>query len=119
MQDLGAGLEVRAVAKNVRRSPQKVRLVVDAVRGRSVNEALAILQFMPQGAARDVYKVVKSAASNAENNNELDINRLVLKRIFVDEGTTLKRFKARSHGRVAPRLLRSSHITAIVQERGV
>jgi large subunit ribosomal protein L22 len=111
-------MEVRAVAKNVRRSPQKVRLVVDVVRGRSVNEALTILRFMPQSAARDVYKVVKSAASNAENNFELDINDLYLHRIFVDEGPTLKRFKARSHGRVAPRLRRSSHITAVVQERG-
>jgi large subunit ribosomal protein L22 len=111
-------MEVRAVAKNIRRSPRKVRLVVDQVRGRSVNEALAVLQFMPQAAARDVYKVVKSAASNAENNFDLDINDLLIYRIFVDEGPTLKRFKARSHGRVAPRLRRSSHITAVVQERG-
>jgi large subunit ribosomal protein L22 len=111
-------MEVRAVAKSIRRSPQKVRLAVDAVRGRSVNEALTILRFMPNVAARDVFKVVKSAASNAENNFELDINDLYVYRIFVDEGPTLKRYKARSHGRVAPRLRRSSHITAIVQERG-
>jgi large subunit ribosomal protein L22 len=111
-------MEVRAVAKNVRRSPQRVRLVADAVRGRSVNEALAILSLMPQLAARDVYKVVKSAAANAENNFEFDINDLYLHRIFVDEGPTLKRYKARSHGRVAPRLRRSSHITAVVQEKG-
>jgi len=112
-------VEVRAVAKNVRRSPQKVRLVVNAVRGRTVNEALTILTFMPQGAAVDVYKVVKSAAHNASNNFDLDMNELYVHRIYVDEGPTLKRFKARSHGRVAPRLKRSSHITAIVQERGV
>ena len=111
-------MEVRAVAKNVRRSPQRVRLVADAVRGRSVNEALAILSLMPQLAAKDVYKVVKSAAANAENNFEFDINDLYLHRIFVDEGPTLKRYKARSHGRVAPRLRRSSHITAVVQEKG-
>jgi large subunit ribosomal protein L22 len=111
-------MEVRAVSKNVRRSPQKVRLVVDAVRGRTVNEALVILQYMPQAAARDVYKVVKSAASNAENNYELDINDLYIHRIYVDEGRTLKRFRARAHGRVAPRLRRSSHITAVVQEKG-
>jgi large subunit ribosomal protein L22 len=73
---------------------------------------------MPQVAARDVYKVVKSAAANAENNFEFDINDLYLHRIFVDEGPTLKRYKARSHGRVAPRLRRSSHITAVVQEKG-
>jgi large subunit ribosomal protein L22 len=111
-------MEVRAVAKNVRRSPQRVRLVADAVRGRPVNEALAILSLMPQRAARDVYKVVKSAAANAENNFEFDINELYLHRIYVDEGPTLKRFKARSHGRVAPRLRRSSRITAVVQEKG-
>lgn len=111
-------MEVRAVAKDIRRSPQKVRLVVDQVRGRPVQEALAILSLMPQSAARDVYKVVKSAASNAENNFELNANDLYVRRIFVDEGRTLKRFKARSHGRVAPRLGRSSHITAVVEERG-
>jgi large subunit ribosomal protein L22 len=111
-------MEVRAVAKSVRRSPRKVRLVVDTVRGRSVNEALAILSLMPQAAARDVFKVVKSAASNAENNYELDINDLYVHRIYVDEGPTLKRFRATSHGRVAPRLRRSSHITAVVQEKG-
>jgi large subunit ribosomal protein L22 len=111
-------MEVRAVAKNIPRSPQKVRLIADAVRGLSVREALAILSLMPQSAARDVYKVVKSAASNAENNFELDTNDLYLHRIFVDEGRTLKRFKSRSHGRVAPRLKRSSHITAVVEEKG-
>jgi large subunit ribosomal protein L22 len=111
-------MEVRAVAKNIRRSPQKVRLVADAVRGRTVNEALAILSLMPQGAARDVYKVVKSAAANAENNFEIDPNDLLVHRIYVDEGRTRKTFKARSHGRVAPRLRRSSHITAVVEEKG-
>ncbi len=111
-------MEVRAVAKNVGRSPQKVRLVVDVVRGRTVNEALALLQFMPQAAARDVYKVIKSAASNAENNFELDVNDLYVHRIYVDEGRTLKRFRARAHGRVAPRLKRSSHVTAVVAEKG-
>lgn len=112
-------MEVRAVARGVRRSPRKVRLVVDAVRGRSVAEALTMLQFMPQAAARDVFKVVKSAAANAENNFELDANDLVIRRIYVDEGPTLKRFKTKAHGRPAPRLRRSSHITAVVEERGL
>lgn len=111
-------MEVRAVAKNVHHSPQKVRLVADQVRGRTVNEALAILQFMPQASAVDVYKVIKSAAANAENNYELEINDLYVYRLFVDEGMTLKRIKARAHGRVAPRLHRWSHITAVVQEKG-
>lgn len=111
-------MEVRAVAKNIRRSPQKVRLVVDVVRGRSAREALAILSVMPQAAARDVYKVVRSAVANAENNFELDANELIVHRIYVDEGQTLKRFKARAHGRVAPRQRRSSHITAVLEEKG-
>jgi large subunit ribosomal protein L22 len=112
-------MEVRAVAKNIRRSPQKVRLVVDQVRGRSVQEALAILSLMPQTAARDVYKVVKSAAANAENNFDLDANALYVHRIYVDEAPTLKRFIERSHGRPAPRLRRGSHITAVVEERAL
>jgi large subunit ribosomal protein L22 len=111
-------MPVRAVAKNIRRSPQKVRLVVDQVRGRPAREALAILSLMPQGAARDVFKVVQSAVANAENTFELDANDLILHRIYVDEGPTLKRFKAKAHGRVAPRLRRSSHITAVVEEKG-
>src|SRR5579872_5285536 len=104
-------MEVRAVARNIPRSAQKVRLVVNEVRGRPVQEALAILSLMPQGAARDVYKVVRSAASNAENNFELDINDLFVHRIYVDEARTLKRGRARSHGRYSPRLNRYSHIT--------
>lgn len=111
-------MEVRAVAKNIPRSAQKVRLVVDEVRGRSVSEALALLQFMPQGAARDVFKVVKSAAANAENNFELDVNDLYISKIFVDEARTLKRYRARSRGQAAPILKRNSHITAVVEERG-
>jgi len=111
-------MEVRAVAKNVRRSPQKVRQVAGAVRGRSVSEALALLQLMPQASARELYKVVKSAASNAENNYEFDVKELYVHRIYVNEGPTLKRYKARAYGRTAPRFRRSSHITAIVQEKG-
>lgn len=108
-------LEVRAVARNVRRSPRKVRLIANAVRGRSVNEALALLKFMPHYAARDVAKVIQSAAANAENNYALDIDRLHVHRIWVDEALTLKRFKPGAHGRVKPRLKRASHITAVVR----
>ena len=109
-------MEVQATAKNVRISPRKVRLVIDVVRGKRVNQALATLQFMPQKAAREVYKVVKSAAANAENNHDLDAEALIVKRIFANEGPTLKRFRPRSRGRVSPLLKRSSHITAIVEE---
>ncbi len=110
-------MEVRAIARNVQMSPRKVRLVVDAVRGRPVNEALAILQFMPQRAARDVYKVVKSAAANAENNYNLDVERLWIHRIAADEGRRLKRIWRRNHGQANPMLKRWSHITVIVEDR--
>ncbi len=89
--------------------------MADAVRGRSVSEALALLHFMPNYAARDLAKVVKSAAANAENNYDLDIDGLRIHRIMVDEAMTLKRFKPGAHGRVKPRLKRSSHITVIVR----
>jgi large subunit ribosomal protein L22 len=114
MQELGY-VEVRASVKNVRRSARKVRLVADVVRGRSVTEALTILRFMPQHAARDVEKLLKSAAANAENNFNLDVEGLHVHRILVDEGMTLKRFKPGAHGRVKPRLKRSSKISVIVR----
>lgn len=114
MNELGY-LEVHASAKNVRRSARKVRLVADVVRGRTVTEALSILRFMPQYAARDVEKVIKSAAANAENNYDLDVEGLRVYRILVDEGMTLKRFKPGAHGRVKPRLKRSSKISVIVR----
>lgn len=114
MTELGY-LEVHARAKNVKRSARKVRLVADAVRGRSVTEALSLLRFMPQYAARDLEKVIKSAAANAENNYDLDVDGLTVYRISVDEGMTLKRFKPGAHGRVKPRLKRSSRISVIVR----
>jgi len=114
MDQLGY-LEVHAKVKNVKRSARKVRLVADVVRGRSVTEALSLLRFMPQHAARDVEKVIKSAAANAENNYDLDIEGLKIYRINVDEGMTLKRFKPGPHGRVKPRLKRSSMISVIVR----
>lgn len=113
--DTGGYVEVHAYAKNVKRSAQKVRFVADAIRGRGVEDALAMLRFMPQYAARDVEKVINSAAANAENNYDLDRGRLTVFRIEVDEGITLKRFKPGAHGRVKPRLKRSSRISVIVR----
>lgn len=110
-------MEVRAVAKDIPISPRKVRLVVDAVRGHKVDEALTMLRFMPQNAARDVYKVVKSAAANAENNFDLDANTLWIHRIYADDGRTLKRLWRRNMGRANRILKRSCHITVIVQDR--
>ncbi len=111
-------IEVRAVAKNVRGSPRKAGLVADVIRGKSVNEALAILRFLPQKAARHYAKVVKSAAANAETNFNLDTNDLYVVRVTADKGQTLKRFRPKARGRVGPILKRSSHLTVVVAERG-
>jgi large subunit ribosomal protein L22 len=109
-------MEVRATAKFVRRSPQKVRLVMDAVRGKRVDEAMAVLRFLPQHAAREVLNVVKSAAANAENNYQMAPEDLWIKRIYADDGPTFKRFRARARGMASPILKRTSHITVIVEE---
>jgi large subunit ribosomal protein L22 len=109
-------MEVKATSKYIRRSPQKVRLVIDAVRGKSVDEAVAILRFLPNAAAREVLSVVKSAAANAENNYQMAPEDLVISRIYADEGPTFKRFRARARGMASPILKRTSHITVFVDE---
>jgi large subunit ribosomal protein L22 len=110
-------MEVKATSKFVRRSPRKVRLVMDAVRGKSVDEAIAILRFLPHGAAKEVLTTVRSAAANAENNYQMAPEDLVITRIYADEGPTFKRFRARARGMASPILKRTSHITVVVEER--
>lgn len=110
-------MEVRATAKYIRMSARKVRLVIDEVRGKRATQALAMLELMPQRAAKEVYDVVHSAVANAENNFELEPADLVISRIYANEGPTLKRFKPRAHGRASPILKRSSHITVVVDDR--
>lgn len=112
-----AGIEVRAVERQIRMSPQKVRLVLDVVRGKPVNEALAILRFLPQRAAGVVSKAVKSAAANAENNFNMDPDELIITRVSADEGRMLKRWRPRARGRVNQILKRSSHVTVVVAEK--
>lgn len=109
-------MEVKAVARNLRVSPRKVRLILDELKGKSIDEAIATLQFMPSPHAREIAKVVHSAASNAENNHALSSRDLYVKHAWADEGLKLKRYKARSRGRVAPRLRRFSHVTIVVDE---
>jgi large subunit ribosomal protein L22 len=109
-------MEVKAVAKYVGLSPQKVRQVADAVRGRKVEEALAILTFSLSPVARTLAKVVKSAAANAENNFQMLPSELRVVKIFVDQGATLKRARPQARGRVNPILRHSSHITVVVKE---
>ncbi|HYY88340.1 MAG TPA: 50S ribosomal protein L22 [Chloroflexota bacterium] len=113
-----AGVEVRAIERHVRMSPQKVRLVLDAVRGKPAQEALAILQFLPQRAARPVAKALKSAVANAENNFNMDPEDLIITRCAADDGRTLKRWRPRARGRVNQILKRSSHIIVAVAEKG-
>jgi large subunit ribosomal protein L22 len=110
--------EVKAVARYVPMSPQKVRLVVDQVRGRGVDEALAILRFTQKAAARPVTKVIESAIANAEENYGLAREDLYIAEIFVDCGPTRRWRRFGARGRFKPILKRSSHITVILAERG-
>ena len=111
-------MESRAVTRYLRIAPRKARLVVDMIRGRRVEQALGILEFTSRRAARLIAKTVKSAVANAESNQNVDVDRLYVKRAYVDEGPTLKRFMPRAHGRATPILKRTSHVTIVVDEKG-
>jgi large subunit ribosomal protein L22 len=109
-------MKVRAGANDVGISPQKVRLVVSAVKGRRVDEALTALKFLPTPAARAVAKVIRSAAANAENNFQLSPTAVRIAGIFADKGHTMKRYRPKSRGRISPILKRATHITVFVEE---
>jgi large subunit ribosomal protein L22 len=109
-------MEVSATAKYLPVSARKVRLVLDQLPGKRIDEAMVMLRFLPTPHARLVEKVVKSAASNAENNYAIDPEELRIKRAYAGEGRTLKRFKAKARGRVAAILRRTSHVTVVVEE---
>ena len=110
---------MKASATHIRISPRKVRTVVDTVRGKSVSQAMSILAFTRKKAALPVQKLLKSAVANAtENNGISDVDTLVIDRITVDEGPTLKRFMPRARGRATPIRKRTSHIRIILRERG-
>ncbi len=109
-------MDVRASGKYMRISPQKVRQIVDAVKGKPVGSGLNVLKFMPQKAAQMVEKIVRSAVANADQNPDIDVDMLVIKSIIVDEGPMLKRFRPRARGRASRILKRTSHITVIVGE---
>lgn len=111
--------QARAQARYVRITPRKVRLVVDAIRGRRVQEAEALLKFIPKGAAAPVAKVLRSAKANAVNNHDMIEDSLVVKFAFVDEGPTLKRILPRARGRGDYMMKRTSHITIILEEAPV
>jgi ribosomal protein L22 len=101
---------VRASARFVRIAPRKARLIADQVRGLHIEKARALLQFSPRGAARDIQKLIDSAAANAENNHDLVADEMRVATITVDEGPTLKRYRPRAQGRATPIHKRTSHI---------
>ena len=109
-------MEAKAVAKYIRMSPQKVRLVVDLVRGKKVQEARNILLYTRKYAAGIVARVLNSDVANAAQNPNIDEKTLYVKEIFVDQGPTLKRWRARAQGRAAGIKKKSSHITVVLDE---
>lgn len=115
-------MEARALAKGVGMSPRKVRLVVDLIRGRNVNEAYSILKFSKKAATRPIEKTLRSAVANAQQKADaagsfLDVDELIVREAYVNEGPTLKRFIARAMGRATPILKRTSHITVVVDRK--
>jgi large subunit ribosomal protein L22 len=107
--------EVKAIAKNIRMSPYKVRRVLDAIRGRSYGDALTILEFLPNASTEPIKKVLQSAAANAEHNFSLDKRELVISTCFADGGSSLRRFRAGDRGRARPIRKPTCHITVMVQ----
>ena len=109
-------METKAVAKYIRISPQKARLVADVVRGKDVDSAITILKFMPKKGARMLRKVIESAVANAMQTEKVDTDTLYIKKILIDGGPMLKRFRPRPMGRAGRILKRTSHITVVVVE---
>ena len=109
-------MRVGAVVKDLGIPPRKVRLVVDMVRGKKVEDAINILKFTPTPAAKAVAKLIKSASANAENNFQMDPAELKVVYIAADEARTLKRYRPQSRGRFSPILKRATHIKVLVSE---
>jgi large subunit ribosomal protein L22 len=109
-------MEARAVAKYVRISPRKARLIMDEIRGKKVEEALKLLSFSPNKGAFLLRKLINSAVANAEANSEIDVDNLFIKRLYADEGPTLKRFRPRAMGRATRIRKRTSHLTVVLDE---
>lgn len=112
-------MKARAVARGIRMSPRKMRLVVDEVRGKNVNDAYGILRFSKKAAADPIDKCLRSAVANAvykadQEGDVLDVDELYVQEAYVDEGSTLKRWRPRAFGRATPIHKRSSHVTIVV-----
>ena len=110
-------MEARAIAKHVRIAPRKIRIVADLVRGKNVSEAMAILKFTPKVGSKVVEKVIRSAAANAEHNNDMNVDALYISEIFVDQDSTMKRIHPRSRGQAFKILKKSTHVTVVAKER--
>ncbi|GGG90486.1 50S ribosomal protein L22 [Paenibacillus radicis (ex Gao et al. 2016)] len=109
--------EAKAHVNFVRIAPRKAQLVVDLIRGKKVGEAIAILRHTPKSASPIVEKLLNSAIANAEHNYQLDVNKLVVTQVFVNQGPTMKRFRPRAMGRASKINKRTSHITLVVSEK--
>jgi large subunit ribosomal protein L22 len=110
-------METRAVARFVRISPRKIRLLMDQVRGKQVGEALNMLSFAPQRGARILVKLINSAVANAEQNTNVDVDSLYVLRIYADQGPTHKRWRPRALGRATRIRKRTSHLTVVLDEK--
>ncbi|MBV9775018.1 MAG: 50S ribosomal protein L22 [Gemmatimonadetes bacterium] len=115
-------MQARAIAKNVGMSPRKMRLVMDLIRGRNVNEAYAILKFSKKAATTPIEKTLRSAVANAQQKADqdgafLDVDDLYIREAYVNEGPTMKRFSPRAMGRATPILKRTSQVTIIVDRK--
>ncbi len=110
-------MRVTATAKYLRGSTRKASLVTQAIKGKRVEDAAALLRFMPQHAARDVARVLKSATANAENNHNLSADGLIVAEAHADEGPTIKRYRPRAQGRAFPIHKPMTHITIVVEDR--
>lgn len=110
-------METKAVARYIRISPQKARLVADVVRGQAAEKAINTLRFMPKKGARILRKIIESAVANASQNEAVDVDTLYIKAVTVDGGPTLKRLRPRAMGRANRILKRTSHITVVLEEQ--
>jgi large subunit ribosomal protein L22 len=110
-------MEIRAKARFIRISPQKIRLVMGQIRGKKVEEALNLLTFAPQKGARILKKLLDSAVANAQQNADMDVDSLYIAKVYADEGPTLKRWRPRAQGRATRIRKRTSHLTVILDEK--
>src|SRR5574344_1306550 len=109
--------EAKAIAKYIRIAPRKLRIVINLIRGKSVNEAFAILKYTPKVGSEVIEKVLRSAVANAEHNYDMNVDNLIVSNAYVNQGPTLKRIHPRSRGQAFKILKRSSHVTVAVNEK--